>query len=108
MTRSHAEMAAFRAAPSHWRTQPAESAEVAMVRTRRTLRAFVFPFWEHWVVHVPAAEDVHALVLDVADAPDAARAAAATVLGVDPASISVRLSDGRSARLRVSSRSPRR
>lgn len=57
--------------------------------SRRVFHAHLFPAWEHWVVQVPAADDVHAIVLDPADAERVAREAAALMLSVDPATIRI-------------------
>jgi predicted RNase H-like HicB family nuclease len=60
-----------------------------MGRTRRTYHANLFAVWDHWVVEVPDASGVHALVTSVADAEETARQAIATVLEVDPRSFTV-------------------
>lgn len=67
---------------------------VAMRRSRRVLEAYLFPAWEQWVVHVPDADDVHAIVLDRAQAEEVATGAAALVLGVDRSAIRIVLIDG--------------
>lgn len=53
----------------------------------------MFPAWEHWVVRVPEANDVHAIVMDRADAAEIARAAAALILEIDPVTITISLVD---------------
>ena len=68
-----------------------------MRRSRRVLEAVLFPAWEHWVVQVPAAGDVHSIVLDVADAAEVARAAAALVLEIDPTTIQITLTEAPSS-----------
>jgi len=60
-----------------------------MDRTLRTFHAKLISVWDHWVVEVPEASGVHAMVLAPTDAEEAARQAIATVLGVDPASFQV-------------------
>lgn len=74
--------------------------------SRRVFHAHLFPVWEHWVVQVPAADDVHAIVLDPADAARVAQEAAALMLGVDPSTIRIvmRTRADRPARRRASSR----
>ena len=54
-------------------------------------RAHLLPVAEYWVVHVPEAADVHALVLDVDQADGIARRAIATVLDIDPAEVEVEI-----------------
>ncbi len=60
-----------------------------MDRTLRTFHANLISIWDHWVVEVPEASGVHALVMTPTDAEEAARQAIATVLGMDPASFKV-------------------
>lgn len=57
--------------------------------TRRVFHAYLLRVWEHWVVHVPDAHSVHAIVLDPSDAEGVARLAIGLVLDVDPANIRV-------------------
>ena len=61
------------------------------MRSRRlpTYHANLITVWDHWVVEVPDAGGVHALVVDLGEAESVARAAIATVLEVDPESFSV-------------------
>ena len=58
----------------------------------RTFRVNVITVWDHWVVEVPDASGVHAMISDIGDAESAALQAIATVLDVDPAQIRVVLS----------------
>jgi predicted RNase H-like HicB family nuclease len=61
-----------------------------MIRRRPpTYHANLLPLWDHWVVEVPDAGGVHAMVLRFADAEHVAREAIATVLEVDPESFTV-------------------
>ena len=59
---------------------------------RRTFRVNLIPVWDHWVVEIPDAGGVHAMISDIGDAESAARHAIATVLEVDPGQIRVVLS----------------
>jgi len=45
--------------------------------------------WDHWVVQVPDAGDVHAIVLRLGEAQEVARDAIATLLEIDPESFEV-------------------
>ena len=58
-------------------------------RRGRTYHANLVTIWDHWVVHVPEACGVHAMVLRITEAEDVARDAIATVLEVDPQSFTV-------------------
>ena len=58
-------------------------------RTLRTFHARLIRVWDHWVVEVPDASGVHALVLTPMDAEETARQAIAMILGVDPGSFQV-------------------
>jgi predicted RNase H-like HicB family nuclease len=60
-----------------------------MDRTLRVFRAKLFTVWDHWVVEVPDASGVHALVMQPGEAEEVARQAIATFLEVDPASFQV-------------------
>ncbi len=60
-----------------------------MDSTLRTFRANLFAVWDHWVVQVPDASGVHALVMNPVDAEAVARRAIATMLEVDPGSFQV-------------------
>ena len=55
----------------------------------RTYHANLLKLWDHWVVEVPDADGVHAMVVDVGDAESVARAAIAMVLEIDPESFRV-------------------
>lgn len=81
-------MAAKWTASSHWRNRPAEH-RWGMVSTVPTFHAYLVAVWDHWVVQVPDAGNVHAMVESVSDAEEVARQAIATVLGMDPLSIRV-------------------
>ena len=54
-----------------------------------TYHANLITVWDHWVVEVPDAGGVHAMVLDILEAESVARNAIATMLEVDPESFSV-------------------
>ena len=60
------------------------------VRARRpTYHASLLPLWDHWVVVIPDAGGVHAIVFTIAEAERTAREAIATVLDVTPESFTV-------------------
>ncbi len=58
-------------------------------RQRPTYHANLITVWDHWVVEVPDAGGVHAMVVDFVDAESVAREAIATMLEVDPESFRV-------------------
>ena len=55
----------------------------------RTFRVNLITVWDHWVVEIPDAGGVHAMISDIGDAESVAVQAIATVLDVDPAQIRV-------------------
>lgn len=63
-----------------------------MAVLRYNFQATVVPAWEYWVVHVPDADNLHAIVLNPADAERVARDAISVLLGLDPETISIALS----------------
>ena len=58
-------------------------------RRRRTYHGNLLTMWDHWVVQVPDAGDVHAIVLRLGEAQEVARDAIATFLEIDPESFEV-------------------
>jgi len=58
-------------------------------RRRPTYHANLLALWDHWVVEVPDAGGVHAIVFRIGEAEAVAREAIATVLDIDPTSFSV-------------------
>jgi len=60
-----------------------------MDRTLRIFHARLLAVWDHWVIEVPDADGVHAMVSSPSEAEAAARRAIAMVLDVDPASFSI-------------------
>lgn len=62
---------------------------VGAAPTTRVFHAHLLALWENFVVQVPEADGVHAMVTDEADAEDAARDAIATVLEIDPSGFTV-------------------
>ncbi len=58
-------------------------------RAPRTYHANLLSIWDHWVVEVPDAGGVHAMVLHIGEAEAVARRAIATFLEVDPGSFTV-------------------
>lgn len=64
-----------------------------MAPLRFAFQATLIPVWEYWVVFVPEAGGVHAIVLSLPDAERVARDAVGVVMGVDPARISISIEE---------------
>jgi len=67
--------------------------EDAVAPLRFAHQATLIPAWEYWVVYVPEAGGVHAIVLSLPDAERVARDAVGVVIGVDPARISISIQE---------------
>ena len=68
---------------------PTRSVSMGSSPAHRTFRVNVIAVWDHWVVEIPDAGGVHAMISDIGDAESAAVQAIATVFDVDPDQIRV-------------------
>ena len=80
-------------ASSHWRNRPAAVRGLSVRRSPYPpFQAYLLSAGGYAVVHVPDARGTHAIVPDGADPSEVARAAIATVLGIEPNDVVVAIS----------------